>query len=137
MIVYNLKCRNAHHFEAWFRDSAAYQDHAGTGRVACPVCGSKKVEKAPMAPRLAKGAQVPKPTRDGERMSKAMRDLRRRIGESCDYVGGEFAEEARKIHYGETDPRGIYGEASDQEAETLQKEGISFCRIPWPARRDS
>ncbi len=59
MIVYNLKCRHAHHFEAWFPDSAAYQDHVEGGRVACPVCGSKKVEKAPMAPRLAKGARGP------------------------------------------------------------------------------
>ena len=137
MIVYNLKCRHAHHFEAWFPDSAAFQDHVGRGRVACPVCGSKKVEKAPMAPRLAKGARGPKPDLDGERISKAMGDLRRRIEESADYVGGEFAEEARKIHYGETDPRGIYGEASNQESESLEEEGISFCRIPWPASRDS
>ena len=90
-----------------------------------------------MAPRLVKGARGPKPGSDGERINKAMGDMRRRIAESADYVGGEFAEEARKIHYGETDPRSIYGEASSQEAESLEEEGISFCRIPWPARRDS
>ena len=144
MIVYDLKCRKDHVFEAWFRDSAAYEAQAAAGVVACPVCGSKKVAKAPMAPRLAKGG-VP----DGERarnesesaeVAEAMGtllELRKKVEENCDYVGPGFAEEARKIHYGETDARNIYGETSNDEAEALSEEGVSFRRIPWAPRHDS
>jgi len=70
-------------------------------------------------------------------MIRAVRELRQKVEQSCDYVGPDFAEEARKIHYGETDPRGIYGETSDDEARALKDEGIEFCRVPWPTRQDS
>ena len=152
MIVYNLKCTKSHVFEAWFRDSAAYDEQAGAGKVVCPVCGSKKVEKAPMAPRVAKGrrgdpvpAQPPtekmavaaaETEKAAETMGK-LRELRRTIEENFDYVGPDFAEEARKIHYGETDPQNIYGETSDEEAQALSEEGVSFGRVPWPTRQDS
>ncbi len=148
MIVYDLKCRKDHVFEAWFRDSAAYEAQAAAGAVACPVCGSKKVEKAPMAPRLAKGgtgggtggeARDPAETETAQAAAAmgALRELRRKVEENCDYVGPGFAEEARKIHYGETDARNIYGETSDGEAEALHEEGVSFRRIPWAPRHDS
>ena len=144
MIVYNLKCRKGHGFEAWFRDSAAYDAQAAAGEVACPLCGSKKVEKAPMAPRLGKGgtggeARDPagSETAQAAEAMKALRELRRKVEDNCDYVGPGFAEEARKIHYGETDSRNIYGETSDKEAEALNEEGVSFGRIPWAPRQDS
>ncbi len=169
MILYDLRCRKNHVFEAWFRDSAAYDDQVEAGEIACPTCGSKKVEKAPMAPRLAKGglpkgsgetgearraeAQIsetgttetgPAETetakaetaRAAEAM-RALRGLRRKVEDSFDYVGPQFAEEARKIHYGESDAHNIYGETSDQEAQELHDEGVAFTRIPWPARQDS
>ena len=68
---------------------------------------------------------------------RAARELQRKVEENCDYVGPDFAEEARKIHYGETDPRGIYGETSDDEARTLREEGVEFNRVIWPVRHDS
>jgi len=152
MILYNLRCRKGHEFEAWFRDSAAYDGQAEAGKVICPTCGNRRVEKAPMAPRLAKGrdktapaANLPEkaiPATGGTATNspevlKALRELRKQVEANCDYVGREFAEEARKIHYGETDPHGIYGETSDDEARALKDEGIDFCRVPWPTRHDS
>lgn len=140
MIVYDLRCRKDHVFEAWFRDSAAYEEQAAAGKVVCPACGSKKVEKAPMAPRVAKARANDGPAADAEKVAttaQALRDLRRKVEETCDYVGPQFAEEARRIHYGETDPHNIYGETSDEEAGALREEGVSFGRIPWPARHDS
>ena len=144
MIVYDLRCRKSHRFEAWFRDSAAYDEQAAAGKVACPACGSRRVEKAPMAPRVAKARQAKSATRDQDPgtagqavMLRAARDLRRKVEDNCDYVGPDFAEEARKIHYGETDPRGIYGETSDDEARTLREEGVEFNRVIWPVRHDS
>lgn len=146
MILYTLKCRKNHTFEAWFRDSAAYDEQAKAGTVICPTCGSRKVEKALMAPRVARGghgdepAPPPRPTKavmETEQTASAMRalrELRRKVEETCDYVGPEFAEEARRIHYGERDPRNIYGETSDDEATALREEGVSFGRVPWPAR---
>jgi hypothetical protein len=144
MIVYDLKCRKGHGFEAWFRDSAAYDEQAAAGKVTCPTCGSRRVEKAPMAPRVAKsrGSDAPGRSDDPDTarhkmVMHAAREIQRKVQESCDYVGPEFAEEARRIHYGETDPRGIYGETSDDEASALREEGVAFGRIPWPARHDS
>jgi len=132
MIVYDLRCRKGHGFEAWFRDSAAYDEQAAAGKVSCPTCGSRRIEKAPMAPRVAKG----RPDAEAA-ILRAAREVRRKVEENCDYVGPDFAEEARKIHYGETDPRGIYGETSDDEARSLRDEGVEFNRVIWPVRHDS
>ena len=169
MILYDLRCRRGHVFEAWFRGSAAYDDQAEAGEVACPTCGSKKVEKAPMAPRLAKGGLSKGGAETGEAQRaeahsteteraeaqtaetgtataktakaaeamRALRGLRRKVEDNFDYVGNAFAEEARKIHYGESDAHNIYGETSDEEAKELRDEGVAFTRIPWAPRQDS
>ncbi len=169
MILYDLRCRRGHVFEAWFRDSAAYDDQVEAGEVACPTCGSKKVEKAPMAPRLAKGvlskgglakgsgetgevqpaeartaetehaeAETAKvETAKAAEAMRALRGLRRKVEDNFDYVGPQFAEEARKIHYGEADAHNIYGETSDEEAKELRDEGVAFTRIPWAPRQNS
>ena len=161
MIVYDLKCRKDHVFETWFRDSAAYEEQVAAGAIACPVCGSKKIEKALMAPRLARGGRAGddaageakggagsgpgggmamravKGTAEAAELMGQLRELRQKVEETCDYVGGNFAEEARKIHYGEQDPRNIYGETSDQQAKELHEEGVTFNRIPWAPRHDS
>ncbi len=174
MILYDLRCRKNHVFEAWFRDSAAYDDQVEAGEVACPTCGSKKVEKAPMAPRLAKGGLSKGGAETGEAQRaeahsteteraeaqtaetqtaetgtakaetakaaeamRALRGLRRKVEDNFDYVGNAFAEEARKIHYGESDAHNIYGETSDEEAKELRDEGVAFTRIPWAPRQDS
>ncbi len=148
MIVYDLKCRKDHVFEAWFPDSASFAEQAESGKVLCPVCGSSKVTKALMAPNLMKGTrgEAERPCETSEvavadtekaaELRGLLRGLREQVESNCDYVGEDFAEEARKIHYGETDARGIYGDTSDEEAKELQDEGIDVQRVPW-LRRDN
>jgi hypothetical protein len=149
MILYALNCSKDHAFEAWFANSAAFDKQAKKGIVSCPICGDSKVRKAIMAPRIAKGGNkkdlhAPPPTATpapaagshvmAPQMREMLQELRKQVEGNCDYVGDQFAEEARKIHYGETEERGIYGETSDAEAEALQEEGIEVGRIPWLPR---
>ena len=134
MIRYNLKCRKDHLFEAWFHDSSVYDSQIAAGEVRCPVCGTKKVEKALMAPNIATSKARSAQNKDSEQAAetlRTLRELRRKVEENCDYVGDTFAEEARKIHYGEVEERNIYGETSDDDARALQDEGVSVQRIPW------
>ncbi len=140
MILYDLKCKNGHQFEGWFRDSATYDAQVKAGEVLCPACGSKKVGKAPMAPRIAKGSGKPSSesvTSEAKVARKALQELRSKIEQNFDYVGADFPEEARRIHYGESDARGIYGESSKEETQELREEGIEVQRIPWVSRGDS
>lgn len=144
MILFDLACRNAHVFEAWFRDGTAFEVQRKSRKVACPVCGEVRVTKAPMAPRIGKGARdeppakaVAAPPGMPAGMMKALRKLRQMVESNCDYVGPRFPEEARAIHYGERQKRGIYGEATPEEADGLTEEGIEVARIPWVPRHDS
>ena len=136
MILFALRCAAEHEFEGWFRNGAAFEAQSAAGEIACPVCGDSTIEKAPMAPhvgRAAKDVEAPSP----EQMRKALEEVRRQVESNCDYVGDRFAEEARRIHYGEADRRGIYGEATADDAKTLHEEGIEFARIPWPRTTDA
>ena len=139
MIVYDLKCARGHQFEVWFGDSASYEAQVQAGAVTCPVCGSGEVQKALMAPNLARGeTRNPAPQVD-ERAVQARRaigELRNHIEANCDYVGPRFPEEARRIHYGEADPRGIYGESTVEEADALKEEGVRVQRLPWVSREN-
>ena len=146
MILYDLVCPKEHRFESWFRNSNAVEKLIKAGDVSCPVCGSTKLQKAPMAPRISKGAPAEKAMigrNDGEvaeAMEKAMKafaELREVIEKKFENVGERFPEEARKIHYGETPGRGIYGDASPEEAEALRDEGIEVQVIPWKRRKDA
>lgn len=150
MILYNLCCSADHVFEAWFRDSTAFDEQAAAGEILCPVCGNASVTKAPMAPRIAKGGgeggdrgDEPDPAPQTYTNTKAtemrqmLTELRRHVEDNSDYVGEKFAEEARKIHYGEREERNIYGEATEDQAEELTEEGIKVGRIPWLPRTDS
>jgi len=138
MISFNLRCGKDHVFEAWFKDGKSFDRQARQGKVACPVCGDTKIAKAPMAPNIASGVSrqpVDERTKTAA-LREALTKLRTEIEKNCDYVGENFAEEARKIHYNEAEQRNIYGETTDQEAHALQEEGIDFARIPWPSRTD-
>jgi hypothetical protein len=135
MISFNLRCGKDHVFEAWFKDGKTYDRQARQGKVSCPVCGDATVEKAPMAPNIASGVSRDRAGRAAE-LRETLQKLRTEVEKNCDYVGENFAEEARKIHYKESEQRGIYGEASDEDAQALQDEGIGFSRIPWPSRTD-
>ena len=135
MIVYNLRCRNAHEFEGWFRDSAAFDAQSLSGKLTCPVCDSRKVEKAIMAPALAGAKKSTEPTAvttaaEAKKMRQFMTGLRKYVQENADYVGPKFAEEARKILYGEAEERHIYGEATIDEAKELVEEGVDVAPLP-------
>jgi hypothetical protein len=162
MIRFSLRCDNGHEFESWFKDGAAYDRMAAAGLVECPVCGDTHVTKALMTPAIAKApgvkgrpeapspaaAKPPAPPAEvptGPRVAAGpmpaqllalLQRMRAEVEKSCDYVGGDFAEEARRIHNGESEARGIYGEASDEEAEALREEGIHVARLPWVPRSD-
>ena len=154
MIRYSLVCGKGHDFESWFADSAAYDKQAKRKLVTCPHCGSAKVEKAIMAPRLApsrKGAapieappvETPAPAASPapaapvamispqEREIRAkLKELREHLTKNADNVGAKFPEQARKMHYGEIEHRSIYGEATPDEAKSLAEEGIEFHPLP-------
>ncbi len=138
MILFDLKCRNNHTFEAWFRDDATFKAQNRAGEITCPVCGERKIAKAPMAPHVArsKGSED-QAWKSSAQAIATLRELRRHVEENCDFVGQRFPEEARKIHYGEVAERNIYGEAKEEEARELRDEGVEFHRIPWLGRRDS
>ena len=130
MILFTLRCAHGHEFEGWFRDGNGFEAQQKSGEISCPECGQTSVDKAVMAPRLSRSKESPTPISPAQFRS-ALLEMRRQVETHCDYVGNRFAEEARRIHYGEIDPHGIYGEASAEEAEALAEEGISVGRIPW------
>jgi hypothetical protein len=138
MICYNLKCARAHEFEAWFRSSAAYDEQRRAGQVGCAVCGATEVEKAVMAPALMAPAASPAPslTTPASPAEAALAALRRKIETTSDYVGREFAAEARRIHDGDRAERAIWGEASLDDARALKDDGIPVAPIPWMRRTD-
>lgn len=137
MIRYNLVCVAGHDFESWFRDAAAFDKAAAAHAVSCPQCGTTDVVKALMAPsvatarkREATALKVATPDPRQVAVVEMMRKLREHVTENADYVGDKFAEEARKIHYQEVEARGIYGEASPEEARSLMEEGVEFLPLP-------
>lgn len=134
MILFELRCSQGHEFEAWFRDSAAYDQQAEAGEISCAICGDGSVSKALMAPAVATRPKI-----DAERAAATMRTWRKlqdHIEKNFDHVGPAFAEEARKIHHGEAEKRSIYGEASSTEAKELRDEGITVGQIPWLPRHN-
>ncbi len=154
MIHYNLRCHKGHAFESWFQSSSAYEFQEKRKLVSCPVCGSTKVERAIMAPRIVskKGRQeavapapVPAPVPATEvaaptstplmmaherELRAKIKELRDHIVKNADNVGERFPNEARKMHYGEIEHRPIYGEASPNEAKALIEEGVEVMPIP-------
>ena len=137
MILFKLRCAAEHEFEAWFRDGAAYERQAGRGEIACPDCGNSVIEKAPMAPRVARQDRTPATPPSPAQLRHMLQAVRRHVETSCENVGDRFAEEARAIHRGETEARGIYGDATQDESQALADEGIEVARIPWVAPNDA
>lgn len=165
MIHYQLRCTSTaeeHAFDGWYKDSAAFDTLAKAGLVECPVCGGTEVARALMAPaipkkgRPARNAVVPAPAPAAEppqapaepagqaaagpmpaQMRAMLQRLRQEVERNCDYVGADFAEEARRMHNGESERRGIFGEATDAETEALREEGIEVARIPWVPPSDA
>jgi len=134
MIKYQLLCAREHEFEGWFRDSADFDAQAGDGLVECPACGSEEVRKAVMAPAVAR--RKSRSSRAMQRdIMQAMARAREYVEKNFDYVGETFPEEARKIHYGEADERGIYGEASGQDVKALVEEGVNVAPLPGAPKK--
>lgn len=152
MIHYDLRCSQDHAFDGWYKDSAAFDRLAKRGLLECPHCGDGKIERALMRPAVAKRENLPAPIPQPQaptpqaaavtggpmpaQMRAMLQKMRAEVEKNCDYVGEHFADEARKIHRGESDKRGIYGETSPEQAEALADEGIEIARIPWVPRAD-
>ncbi len=150
MILYDLICEKEHQFDSWFRNSSVVEKLIKAGQVSCPKCGSLKVQKALQAPNITpskKKAKGPKAstvsegksnadvTLAVEKMTEAYNELRETIEKNFDNVGDQFAEEARKMHYGETPERGIYGDATPEQTEELHEEGIPVYALPWSKKK--
>lgn len=160
MIKYQLICDQAHEFEGWFGDSAGFEGQQKSGFLTCPVCGSADVRRALMAPNLASpktrkadlfeqpdsksvptapprvtppaaASLPPEAAQKMQALVTQMRELQSKIRSECRDVGDDFADEARKMHYGEAEPEGIYGRATPEEREALDEEGIEIMDIPW------
>ena len=160
MIKYQLICNQNHEFEGWFQGSAAYDEQVAKRLLRCPLCDSDQVKRALMKPNLASpkrrksatssaadklvspqaghvSIQGRPPTAQDEQVQAfgaalaELRQLRQKIMKDCRDVGKNFAEEARKIHYGEAEGEGIYGQATQEERESLTDEGIEIFDMPW------
>ncbi len=157
MIHYDLRCSHGHGFDAWFRDSAAFDAQAQAGLLECPSCGDVAVTRALMAPALARprpepraaapepvppsaAASPPVPAPVAAAMPAELRArlqaLRAAVERHCEDVGPAFADSARRIHRGEEPERGIYGQTTPEQAEALAEEGIEVAQIPWIPRAD-
>lgn len=133
MIRYALVCEHEHGFEGWFGSSGDYDDQAGRGLVECPVCGSRGVRKQIMAPAVAGTRSQAEPVETGPSRTmimEAMGRIRRHVKDNFDYVGDTFAKEARAIHEGKSEDRGIYGEAKPEEVRALTEDGITVAALP-------
>lgn len=142
MIHYTLICEAEHDFEGWFRSSGDFDAQAAKGFVACPTCGSIRVRRALMAPNVQSAKVKDEREEAGRRravmmpdpaqkvMLEAMREIRKKVTENATYVGEKFAEEARRMHYGEIEHQGIYGEATTEEVSALTEEGVEFQPLP-------
>jgi hypothetical protein len=162
MIHYQLCCDADHEFDGWFKDSDAFERQAKRRLIGCPVCASTTVRRALMAPGILKKRRGPAPVIEAEsglpapppvlpqtagkqsaggvmpdQVRAALLKLRAEVEKNCDYVGADFAEEARRIHNGEAPARGIYGESTLSEVEELADDGIGVAQIPWLPRADS
>ena len=142
MIRYALNCDQGHEFDSWFQSSSAYDKQIKRGLLACPHCGSAKVDKAIMAPRLsgtnkeeaepvaAKKAPLAMLSPQEQEIRSKLKELRDHLTKNAENVGQKFPDEARKMHYGDIEHRSIYGEASPEEAKDLADEGIEFHPLP-------
>lgn len=129
MIRYDLRCDNGDAFDAWFRSIADFDAQADAGLVSCPHCSSTKIEKAPMAPAV-RTARAQEAQRERAVAMAMAAKVRKHIRDNFDYVGDKFADEARKMHAGESEERAIWGEATPEQARELAEEGVPASPLP-------
>ena len=167
MILFDIKCSDGHIFEAWFQNNEAYEQQIENDLVECPLCGCTKTSKSLMSPNISAKGEIIRDAHQSEQdsedhkvtvsahsnsskevssddvkraldhMHNIMSKFRRQVEKSCEYVGDDFADEARKIHAGESEKRGIYGETTISETEELLEEGIDILPVPGLNKLDS
>ncbi|MFP7673766.1 DUF1178 family protein [Marivita sp. S0852] len=141
MIQFTLKCENDHRFDSWFQSGAAFEKLFSTGMVTCAVCGSSNVSKAMMAPRVStKDATLPTPAKPklsqpASPAEQALAELKKHVEKNSDYVGKNFASEARAIHSGDAPDRPIWGEARGEDAKKLVEDGVPIAPLPFTPTR--
>ena len=145
MIQYTLKCSNDHRFDSWFQSAEGFDKLKAAGMVTCPTCGDTKVEKAIMAPRVRPARSAAAPVKEAEKplsapanpAEQALAELKKQVEKNSDYVGANFAQEARSMHMGDTPERAIYGEAKPEEAKSLSEDGVPVVPLPFTPGRKS
>lgn len=140
MIRYDLTCREGHTFDSWFQSAEAFDALQAAGHLSCAICGATGVEKRIMAPAVRparKAGEKPKLKEPASDLEAAMAEMRRQIEENSDYVGMNFAAEARRMHDGEIDERAIYGEAKAEDARALLEDGIPVAPLPFLPKRQA
>ena len=143
MILFDLQCEKNHKFECWFASSANYEEQLKNKMIICPYCNSTKVQKSLMAPNInTKSAyknskENNKKKLEQKNLENQIKKFRKYIEKNTVNVGKNFAEEARKIYYGETKSRPIRGESTEKEAQELVEEGIPFSQLPWHTKEDA
>ena len=132
MILFNLRCLNDHNFEAWFKDSKEFEKQQKKALINCPICEDSSISKSLMTPNLGKksNSRSAKKVINKTLINKISK-FKKIVEKNFEYVGDNFTEEAKKIKYGETDNRAIYGEASIEQAKELIEEDIEFQPLPW------
>jgi hypothetical protein len=136
MIVLNLKCASDHSFEGWFTSSEAFDDQIRSGLVSCPMCANTTIARLPSCPHVKRAVADGSSTGNTQLATDAMKLMAELIAQT-ENVADRFPEEARKIHYGEAEPRNIRGQASLKDAKELMEEGISVLPLPFPAKKDT
>ena len=143
MILFDLQCDKGHKFECWFASSANYQEQLKNKMIVCPYFNSTKIKKSLMAPNINTKSTI-KNSKNNYKQKLAQNNLenqikkfRKYIEKNTDNVGRNFAEEARKIYYGETKSRPIRGESTENEPQELIEEGIPFSQLPWQSKEDA
>ena len=130
MIKYSLICDQDHNFEAWFSDSSTCDSQLKKSKVECPLCGSKKITKSIMAPSIPSKSNQKIPKSDVKKVEMVMNKIKKHVQDNYEYVGDKFPDEARAMHYKETDQKDIYGEPTIEEAKDLIEEGINVQPLP-------
>ena len=139
MILFDLQCDRGHKFECWFASSANYEEQLKNKLIICPYCNSTKIQKSLMAPNIntKNSKENNKKKLEQNNLENQIKKFKKYIEKNTDNVGKNFAEEARKIYYGETKSRPIRGESTEKEAQELVEEGIPFSQLPWQSKEDA
>ena len=143
MILFDLQCEKNHKFECWFATSANYEEQLKNKMIVCPYCNSTKIQKSLMAPNINTKSTYKNSKKNNQNklaqnnLVNQIKKFRKYIEKNTDNVGKNFAEEARKIYYGETKSRPIRGESTEKEAQELAEEGIPISQLPWQSKEDA